>query len=193
MLVIKAIIFDCFGVLAIDSWLPFKDEYFGDNPELLNRATELNQQANGGQISNQEFISEISKLAGVTEHNVSQQIDRNPANRPLFDYIATELKGKFKLGVLSNASSDWTSRLFTPDQLGLFDAIVMSYQIGYIKPDPRAYNAISEKLGSSPEQCVFIDDQERHCDAARQAGMIAIWYQNFQQFKSDINAFLYPK
>ena len=187
---IKAVIFDCFGVLAVDSWLPFKEEHFGGDPRLVDAATKLNRQADSGVISNQEFIEEIARLAGVATELASQEIGRNPANRPLFNYIEQNLKGKYKLGVLSNASTDWTSRLFTPEQLELFDAIVMSYQIGFIKPDPRAYQAISEKLNSNLEQCVFIDDQERHCDAAREIGMKAVWYRDFKQFNADINQIL---
>jgi len=188
--VIKSIIFDCFGVLAVDSWLPFKDEHFGGNEKLINAATRLNRQADRGEISNEEFIHEIALLAGVTTGAASQQIGHNPANRPLFNYINENLKDRYKLGVLSNASTDWTGRLFTPEQLGLFDAIVMSYQIGLIKPDPGAYMAISQKLDSLPEQCVFVDDQERHCEGARQAGMKAVLYRDFKQFKSEINQIL---
>lgn len=190
---IKAIIFDCFGVLAVDSWLPFKEEHFGADSELVAAATNLNRQADSGLISNQEFIEQIARLARVTKEQASEQIGQNPANRPLFNYIQQNLRGKYKLGVLSNASIDWTNRLFTPEQLMLFDAIVMSYQIGFIKPDPRAYQAISERLDAPIEACVFVDDQERHCEAARQAGMKAVWYRDFQQFKTDLDQLLYPQ
>ena len=190
---IKSVIFDCFGVLAVDSWLPFKEEHFGADPKLVQAATNLNRQADSGVISNQEFIEEIARLAGVTTELASQQIGQNPANRPLFNYVQQNLKGKYKLGVLSNASTDWTSRLFTPEQLKLFDAIVMSYQIGFVKPDPRAYRTISEKLDVAVEECIFVDDQERYCEAARQAGMKAVWYRDFQQFKTDIGQLLYFK
>ena len=38
---IKGIIFDCFGVLATDGWLPFKNKYFKEKPALFRKATEL--------------------------------------------------------------------------------------------------------------------------------------------------------
>ena len=37
----KAIIFDCFGVLAEDGWLPFKRKYIGDNLELMQTISDL--------------------------------------------------------------------------------------------------------------------------------------------------------
>lgn len=187
---IKAVVFDCFGVLVVDSWLPFKDEYFGHSPLLLQQATNLNRQADDGTITYREFMQGIARLAGITEQDATRQVSKNPANQPLFDYIVRELKTSYRFGILSNASDDWISQLFTPDQLRLFDAVVLSYQIGVAKPDPRAYTAILEKLALTAEECIFVDDQPRYCDAAQKLGFKSINYTNFEQFKLDIEHYL---
>lgn len=187
---IKAIIFDCFGVLVVDSWLPFKEAYFGRSSQLLRQATDLNRQADDGLITYREFMQGIARLAGIPEEDATRQVSRNPANQPLFDYIERELKPSYRFGILSNASDDWISQLFTTDQARLFDAVVLSYQIGAAKPDPRAYKAIVEELELTAEECVFVDDQQRYCDTARELGFTSIHYSNFDQFKADLEQVL---
>jgi HAD superfamily hydrolase (TIGR01509 family) len=182
---IRAIIFDCFGVLTTDGWLPFKIRHFGHDPKLLQEATDINKRADSGLIGSQEFIAEIAKLAGVPTSEAQQALHTNVPNEPLFDLIKS-LKPSYKIGMLSNASGDWTSELFTPEQVALLDAVSLSYATGVMKPHPRAYEAIAEQLGYDVSQCIFIDDQERYCTGAREIGMPAIWYQNFEQCQADL-------
>jgi hypothetical protein len=60
---IKAVVFDCFGVLASDGWLPFREKYFGNDPQLFRKATELNKRTDSGLLSYDEFIEAIARLA----------------------------------------------------------------------------------------------------------------------------------
>jgi putative hydrolase of the HAD superfamily len=121
---------------------------------------------------------------------VRKELDKNLPNEALFEYIETVLKPKYKVGMLSNAGADWLSELFTEDQLALFDATALSYETGITKPDTAAYQAIADTLDVGPAECVFVDDQERHCTGAREAGMQAILFKGFEQFKADLERLL---
>lgn len=186
---IKAIIFDCFGVLVTEGWLPFKATHFGKDPDLNRQATELSHRANAGLISHDEFVEAIAGLAGLSGREVSEAIDVNVPNEPLLEYIK-QLKKHYAIGMLSNASGNWLAQLFTKEQVELFDAVGLSYELGAVKPDERAYEEIIDQLGVEPSECVFVDDQERHCTGAREAGMQAILYQDFDQFKEELEAIL---
>lgn len=181
----KAIIFDCFGVLTTDAWLPFKQQHFGDNPELLEEATTINKQADSGLISQQQFFEKIAALANMSVDETWHTLRNNVPNEPLFDIIRS-LKPSYKIGMLSNVSSDYLKELFSEEHRGLFDEVALSFETGFIKPQPEAYEQIAERLGCAPEECVFIDDQERSCTGAREVGMPAIWYQNFDQCQADL-------
>jgi len=181
---IKAIIFDCFGVLATDGWLPFRDEYFADNSGLLARADDLNREMNTGLISYPSFLRQVAKLANVSEELLDKRIDSNVPNTKLISFIQKQLKPRYKIGMLSNAGANWLEVIFTKPHLAIFDAVVLSYEIGAIKPDPRVYEIIAEKLGVDIDSCVFIDDQQRHCIGAQQVGMQAIQYTDFQNMKA---------
>ena len=186
---IKAIIFDCFGVLTTDGWLPFKRRHFGDSPELHRRATDLNRQVDSGNIGYADFITGVAKLAGVSLVDAKRSIEDNVANKPLFGLIKS-LKPQYKIGFLSNAGSNWVSELFSPEQASMFDAISVSSETGFVKPDRQAYLEIAEKLGVEAGECVFVDDQPRYCEAAKDAGMKAIEYRDFEQFKAELEAAL---
>jgi putative hydrolase of the HAD superfamily len=185
----KAIIFDCFGVLTTEGWLPFKAKHFSHDPELSKQATDLNKQANAGLISFDDLVEKVAKLAKVPAGKVAKAIDVNVPNDPLLGYIA-ELKPRYKIGMLSNAADNWLDKLFSPKQVGLFDAISLSYEAGFLKPHPVAYESIADKLGVALDECIFIDDQERHCAGAREAGMRAIRYESFDQLKSELEKIL---
>jgi HAD superfamily hydrolase (TIGR01509 family) len=187
---IQAIVFDCFGVLATDSWLPFKQKYFGDNPALLKEATALNKKVDAGLASYGDFIAEMARMAGMDEATVRRTIEDNVPNEPLFDYIEKELKPLYKIGMLSNAGDNWLEQIFSKNHLVLFDAVALSYETGFIKPDKRAFESIAERLAIPIDACVLIDDQERYLSGAQDAGMRTILYRDFEQTKHDLERLL---
>lgn len=186
---VKAVIFDCFGVLATEAWLPFKAKYFAHDPELFKQATEIGRQADRGLIGYGDFMTAIAGLAGITPAEAANAIERNVPNEPLFSYIKT-LKKNYKLGLLSNVAGDYLRRIFSGEQLAMFDALTLSYKNGYIKPQPEAFASAAKELGVQLDECAFVDDQQRHVNGARAAGMHAILYKDFESFKDELEKLL---
>ena len=187
---IKAIIFDCFGVLTNDGWLAFRNKYFFDNGKLLEEANELNKLSDAGVISLDTFISRISVMADVSEEVTKNSLKIHVRNDKLIDYIKTELKGEYKIGLLSNASSNFLDEVIGQDGVNLFDEIVLSYQVRVAKPDKLMYETIVQKLGLKYEECLFIDDQPRYCEGARALGIKTIVYENNRQLIDKLRHFL---
>lgn len=178
---IRAVIFDCFGVLTTDGWLAFKQRYFADGSDQLAQAMAANKQVDAGLISYQDFLAIISELAGTSLKETIATIESNMPNQEVFDFIQQELAGTYKIGLLSNAGANWLDKLFTPQQNAFFDAIALSYEVGTIKPDPLMYNTIATRLDLLPEECVYVDDQPRFAIGAAEIGMKAVHYENAQQ------------
>lgn len=172
-----------------DAWLPFKARLFGHDPDLLLEATNLMKRSDAGLISYDDFIKSISNLASMAIIDTKKAIEDNVANEELFLFIE-ELKKDYRIGLLSNASDDWLADMFTPEQIAVFDAVALSYEMGHIKPDKRAYMVIAERLGVDAGNCVFVDDQELYCTGAREVGMKAIWYQDVEQTRAELNKLL---
>jgi HAD superfamily hydrolase (TIGR01509 family) len=187
---IKAIVFDCFGVLATDGWLPFKQKYIESDKAIYKELTKENVKADGGLLAYDYFIKKVASLTGLNETEVKAQIERNIPDYRIFDYIADNLKGKYKIGMLSNAGQNFLDRIFTKEEISLFDAVAISYDIGAVKPNPEAYEIIAKKLDVDVSECVIIDDQERYCLGATGAGMRAVWYKDISQMKNELKDIL---
>jgi HAD superfamily hydrolase (TIGR01509 family) len=165
---IQAIVFDCFGVLTTDLW----KEFLATLPvEQRNKASDLNHAYEPQEV----------------EHLSDKEIYKNT---DLLNCIG-ELKKDYMIGLLSNISTNWITDCFLDEtEQELFDAFVFSYEIGATKPEPIMFETIAEKLGVSMDSIVMIDDTERYCTAAIELGMKAIWYQDFQQMKTELNKIL---
>lgn len=186
---IKALIFDCYGVLTTDGWAPFKQENFASDKNLFDEATSLNYQADAGFISYSDFIARLSEMSGKDPDYVRRRIEMSVANQAIFDYIGS-LNNKYKIGMLSNVGADLLNKLFSPSQLEVFDAKGLSFDTGYVKPQSEAYLDIAEKLHVEPKECVFIDDSKDFCEAANSVGMQSVYYRDATQAISDLHKIL---
>lgn len=187
---IRAVIFDCFGVLVGDALPEFIRVHLGDNPEAVAEAWKSDDRTNLGKISEYEHFVILSKLADIPVRQVIRELDVNAPNRVLFDYIRNRLTGRYKLGILSNIHADVLDELIGKENRALFDAEALSYKLGIVKPSLEIYRMAAEMLAVEPEECLFVDDKQHYCAAAEEAGMTAIHYTNFPQFEQDITKLL---
>ncbi len=186
---IEAVIFDCFGVLTTDHWLEFLDS-LPPGPNK-NAARELNRAFNAGIISDKEYYSGVAEITGrepkVLYHTEGEVLK----NERLLDYIRDLRQWGFRIGLLSNVANDWVTKEFlTTDEQALFDEMIMSYQVGLVKPDPRMFMLACERLRVGPHEAVLIDDVERYCNAARDEGLQAIHYQGLDSLKAELEPLL---
>lgn len=186
---VKALIFDCFGVLVTESWIPFKKKYFGADSELYEKSTEISKRANQGLISHQDFIDGAAKLAGITSRQAEEFISQNAPNEELFAYIK-DLKNEYKIGFLSNIAGNYLARMFNEEQLALFDVIELSYESGFIKPEAGAYKNMAVRMGVDASEAILIDDQERNISGAKDAGMGGIQFFDTDQLKVELKPLL---
>lgn len=187
---IKAIIFDCFGVLVQGSLENFIDLYFSHDESLVERAHEINQQCSKGFVTYEEQISAYAKMAGISIEETEKLMNHNPRNEKLLTHIKSELKPHYKIGFLSNAGANWMDELFTEEDQALFDSVVLSFEHNMAKPDRELYEIACRELDITPEEAVFIDDVDAYCKGAEHVGMQAIVYKNFAQFSDNLRTIL---
>lgn len=82
------------------------------------------------------------------------------------------------LALLSNFSSELYALLHQHDLLRRFDHIVVSADIGVMKPDAEAYVTVLRRLALPAHRCVFIDDLSANVAAARRLGMHGIQFRD---------------
>jgi len=72
------------------------------------------------------------------------------------------------------------------DWLESFDVLVWSYQHLMAKPDPAIYKLTLDRLGTRPEETLFIDDKQPNIDAARALGLIGILFTTVDRLREQI-------
>lgn len=185
---IKAVIFDCFGVLYTDGKSRIIDRCPVVHKQELG---DLFMQADYGYITGSEFSASVAQLLGVDRSELDEMMQGMYArNEALVAYIRT-LKHRYKIGVLSNVSAELFNDLFPAGlQSELFDHVTLSSQVGMIKPSPEIYRYTAEKIGIEPHEAVMIDDVERNVQGAGNVGMQGLLFRSTQQIIEDIDTIL---
>lgn len=98
------------------------------------------------------------------------------APRPEFLAVVESLKGRLKLGcITNNVSGEGEQRADRGfDIYELFDIVIESAKVGIRKPDPRIYQMTCEQLGVPIDEAVFLDDFGVNLKGARALGMTTI-------------------
>jgi len=90
----------------------------------------------------------------------------------MYEMIRTLREAGFGTALLSNSwGADEYPRADFP---GLFDAVVISGEVGMRKPEPEIFRHAAASLGLEPRECVFIDDIETNVAAAIACGMTGV-------------------
>lgn len=183
---IKALIFDCFGVLITDALSAMVGDLKTSDPETAQEIIALTVAANKGIVDPEVSRPAIAKLLGLTYEEYWQKLRTEEVkNTELLSYIK-ELRQHYKIGLLSNVSRGGLTARLTPEELAIFDALVPSGDIGFAKPSPEAYEIAADRLGMRYQECLMIDDRQDYCDGAVAVGMQAIHYISLEQFKQEL-------
>jgi putative hydrolase of the HAD superfamily len=104
-------------------------------------------------------------------------------NPPMIDLMREAKTAGHRMGLLTNNVREWEPlwRSMLPvDEI--FEVVVDSGFVGLRKPDPAIYELTLERLDDVPaKECLFIDDVDVNCAAARELGMAAVHYQHNDQ------------
>jgi putative hydrolase of the HAD superfamily len=74
------------------------------------------------------------------------------------------------------------------DWIRRFDVLAWSYQLRMVKPDPAIYRHVLLKLGTRPEETLFLDDKLVNIEAAWALGMKALQFSTVERLREDLIA-----
>ena len=73
----------------------------------------------------------------------------------------------------------------------IFDAIIYSFEVGVVKPDPAIYEiALSRLAIADPREAVFVDDANENVQAALTIGMQAVQFRSSAQIRAEVGELL---
>lgn len=188
---IKAIIFDCFGVLYVPVSEDFYSAHVPNYQKHRQELRDLARQADLGNISQDELVMQVAGYMDLPADEVRAKLVSGLArNKVLLDF-SQSLRPKYKVGLLSNISAGTMDQFFTQNERQeYFDTTVISSDVGLAKPDPAIFTLTAERLGCLPKECVMIDDSPMHCSGALQAGLQAVIYSSTHQVIKDVQKLL---
>jgi putative hydrolase of the HAD superfamily len=113
------------------------------------------------------------QLSVIYPHERRSRYVPFPDARPCLDRLAAD----YRLGVVTNGPYDLQcAKLDASELMGYFRAVLISRQVGILKPDPRIFALALDQLGTGPQDSVFIGDTPKtDIVGAHAAGMRAIW------------------
>lgn len=173
---IRAIIFDCFGVLYRDNLSMLYDVVPRHTWPALQ---DIVHAADHGFLNREEYHQEVARLAGRDLADIQAIDARQHSRDETMVALVRSLRPRYKIGLLSNIDGDTIYRLFSDQERAeLFDALTLSAEVGLTKPTVEIFEIAAQRLGVAPEECVMIDDLEKNVTGAELAGMKAIHFSS---------------
>ena len=187
---IRAVVFDYGGVLARspvpDDFRPVADE-IGLTWEMYRRGFAQYRLA-----YDSDLLTCADMYRKIAANNGLSRTD-DPCERlcraddeswlhPIPETLAwmKELKSAgYRIGILTNMATKFydrcVSRVFA-EHVALADALVVSGKAGVSKPDARIYRMMEDRIGVSPEQILFFDDNPCNVEGAKSCGWNAVMF-----------------
>lgn len=78
-------------------------------------------------------------------------------------------------------SNSWGNDYLRDDWDTLFDAVVISGEVGMRKPEPEIYLHTLDLLGCVPEEAVFVDDLARNVHGAVAVGITGVHHRSYAE------------
>jgi putative hydrolase of the HAD superfamily len=180
---VRAALFDFGGVLTTPVWDSFAAfcEKEGLDPDAIKdlfrkdpEALALLRKLETGEMKEEEFESRFGERLGLD--NPENLIDSMFVGMKPLDTMVSAVRDLHVAGIKTGlVSNSWSTGHYDRDLLDqLFDAVLISGELGMHKPQPEIYELASERIGVEPAGCVFIDDLRENCDGAEAVGMASI-------------------
>jgi HAD superfamily hydrolase (TIGR01509 family) len=180
----KVIIFDFFDVIRTDAfkvWL--KANGYTLEGAFLNAV----QSVDRGDITTDEFLAILTHLTGKSAAVIFDGMEADASINTDVLFLIERLKHTYKIGLLSNAPSAFLRGILKEHDLEkYFDTIVISSEVGFIKPTPEIFNHILSKMDATPAEALFIDDTSKNVDGATAVGITSLLYKDVPTLEHDL-------
>ena len=178
---IKNIIFDC-GRVIMQYDERYISSFFTDNEEdteLLATVGMHRKYWNAfdeGTLAEKDYLEAVKKelperLHSAVEGLCAAWTSHMPPVEGIEDVIK-EIKASGKgLYLLSNFNKRLRNELHLAPSLLLFDGLVISGEIGMVKPNVEIYEYLLKKHGLDASECLFVDDRLDNIEAGESVGI----------------------
>lgn len=193
---IKAIAFDCGGVLFPNDW---NDDSFDiilkkleidrkkSNEIFLKHWPEIRIGKKSGDVFFQDLLNVSTQKISFEE--LKELYYSCITKKDTFEVVEKlhEKYPRLPLYTLNDEGKEWMD--FRIAKFGLnkyFRDFITSGYVGYAKTDKRIYQILLERTGLKAEEILFIDDKENRLIPAKDLGYNTILFKNRQQLEKEL-------
>ena len=168
-------VFDSFRAFCEREGLPADTvkRAFRDDPEALALLRGLER----GELTGDEFAPRFAARIGVERSDglVERLFAGVGPDERMLDAVRRARGAGVRTALVSNS---WGAERYDRDELDeLFDAIVISGDVGMHKPEAEIFMLTAERIEVPPGECVLVDDLRENCAGAERVGMTAILHR----------------
>jgi epoxide hydrolase-like predicted phosphatase len=184
---IRAVFFDLGGVIL-------RTEYQAPRQHLAEKLgmeyddlvkvvfdSESGYQASMGTITSDEHwaavIKKLKRPASELEAIRHEFFAGDIIDRTLVEFLRS-LRGIYKTGLISNAWGDLRSYIVREKFDDAFDHMIISAEVGAVKPEAKIYKIALEQAGVQANEAVFVDDFEVNIEGCEKVGMQGIYFRD---------------
>lgn len=184
---IKAVFFDLGGVIVRTEFQAPRQqlaEKLGMEYDDLDRIvfdSDSGLRASMGEISSAEHwafvIQRLKRPASELSLIRDEFFAGDIVDRTLLEYVRS-LRGNYKTGIISNAWSDLRDFIAREKFDDAFDDMIISAEVGAMKPEPKIFQIALERFGVKPKEAVFVDDFYANIEGCEKVGMQGIHFRD---------------
>jgi epoxide hydrolase-like predicted phosphatase len=184
---IRAVFFDLGGVIVRTEYQTPREhlaERLGMEYDDLYRIvfdSETGHQASIGAITSVQHWEAVMKRLKRPYEEMSAIRDEFYAgdivDRQILDFLRS-LRGKYKIGLISNAWGDLRDYLVREKMDDAFDHIIISAEVGVAKPEAKIFQIALKQAEVSPSEAVFVDDFYVNIEGCEKVGMKGIHFKD---------------
>jgi epoxide hydrolase-like predicted phosphatase len=196
---IRAVFFDFGGVIMRTEYQAPRQklaEQFNMDYDEIDRAvfgSESARRASLGEITEEEHWSTVLKRFKKPASEMQAFRDLffggDVIDHKLMEFIGS-LQGKVHTGLISNAWSGLRGFLTEKKLINLFDTVVVSAEVGAVKPSAKIYEIALKQAKVKAGEAVFVDDVPENIEACEKVGMKGILFKDTESCISQINRLL---
>ena len=164
------------------SWLgPHQGELARDNPVAALERGEIEVPDFERQLARRlsEQSGRTVDATGLLQR-MFDQFEHAPAMAGL---VLRARRAGLLTGLLSNS---WGNEYPREGWDEMFDAIVISGEVGMRKPEPEIFAHVLELLGVEAGETAFVDDLEPNVEAARALGLVAVLHTSYDETAAEL-------
>jgi HAD superfamily hydrolase (TIGR01509 family) len=186
----RALLFDLDGTLAetdslhLPTWVDVLRPYGIEVDEGFYRER-ISGRSNSKIV--EELLPDLSaeegrKLADTKEASFRERAHELEPLPGLLDFMQEGKSRNLSLALVTNAPEENVEAILLALELGeYFDEVVLSEEVGPVKPDPAPYKAALEKLGVTPEEALAFEDSTSGIASSVAAGIPTVGMASTQR------------